>query len=529
MSTLGTAAPDAATQAAMDAQQVDAAALAADDAGAGVEDAAMPILTADAAMTAPDAQTQQTMDADVSMPQGPVTPDPPGPMPLRCGDSYCPLVSDPLKACCTTQTDVEHRAARKAGACGVDLAAVNGAVTQAEPGYGTDCWQRDQLGIIDTRCPGSEREPGCCADDGTCGTNNADRQLGCRHGLGSEVRACSDEEPQSTCDPVGSYAMRITVDTAWGGHGNGLFALTDDGRGPIDIYLLANIEKVDPETKRMTASGRLCGVTLPPFYSSILCESYQPVFPDSLWESKALPRPDLQGKFECGTQGCVASLDPVTYLFGLRLDNPEASWPTPQQTQSLRCPSEPNQQCFVDDDADGLPGVTVKVQKGGKAEAPGGGENSSSCRSGYDVSSAPLSDNVAAIFDGVRRTDRLLLGIRARVGGSFRFDTSCDTSAGSALAQYVNSRAKGCLVQPGSSDWLSSRTPAGPNDRCSASEAAFIDQSMPDYQVLASGEKPAASRSGRDDAASAGPTIHMVRFAPKKGEISCAQVRSAKF
>lgn len=508
----------------MDAEptMVGAPAVSTDD--AGFEDAATPIMRADAGMSVP----MGPLTTDASTPQGPLMPgmmDPPSPTPLQCGTNFCPLVADPLQACCTTPKDVDRRAARKAGECGVDLTALG------DPAYGAGCWQRDQLGIIDQRCPSSDKEPGCCADDGTCGTNNADRQLGCRHAAGSAARACSDKEPESTCDPVGSYAMRVSVDTAWGGHGNGLFALTDDGRGPIQIYLLANIEKVDPDTKRITASGRLCGVTLPPFYSTVLCESYQPTFPDSLWESKSLPRPELEGTYECGKQGCVASIGPVTYLFGIRLSNPEATWPTPQQTQSLRCPGQPNEQCFPDDDDDGQPGVLVKIQQGGKATPPGGEDDDSAsgtCRSGYEVRSAPLSDNVAAIFDGVRRTDRLLLGIRARVGGSVRFNNQCDAAEGSAIAQYVNSRAKGCLVQQGSTDWVT-RVPAGPNDRCSSSEAAFIDQSMPDYQVLASGEKPASSRSGRDGSASKGPTIRVVRFGKDAAAISCADVRAAKF
>ena len=524
MSALGSSASDAAVKPATEpepAAVADAAPEAMSD-DSGPQDASMPSVALDAAMTIPQGGA---MDADVSVGQGPVAPimpDPPSPMPLRCGDTFCPLVSDPLKACCTSRGDVERRAARKAGACGVDLTALG------EPAYGTGCWQRDQLGIIDTRCPSTDTEPGCCAEDGTCGTNNADRQLGCRHPAGSEVRACSDTEPETSCDPVGSYAMRVSVDTAWGGHGNGLFALTDDGRGPIQIYLLANIEGVDPETKSLKASGRLCGVTLPPFYSSILCESFQPVFPDSLWESKALPRPELEGTYECGKQGCVASLEPVTYLFGIRLNNPEASWPTPQQTQSLRCPNQPNEQCFADDDLDGLPGVLVKIQQGNKAMPTPSEGTGNTCRGGYEVRSAPLSDNVAAIFDGVRRTDRLLLGIRARVGGSVRFDNQCETGEGSAIAQYVNSRAKGCLVQPGSSDWVT-RTPAGPNERCTTSEADFIDQSMPDYHVLASGEKPPSSRSGRDSSASKGPSVSVVRFENKGQPISCAEVRAAKF
>jgi len=529
-STLGTgSAPDAATsQSAPDAapaQDDKSTATATPD--PGEEDAGLDggSITAPVDAGAKDVDMSDPLGPNKPGPTAPPTAEPMSPMPLRCGDAFCPLVSDPVKACCTTAADVDRRAARKAGACGQDMSALN------LPEYGSGCWQRDQLGIIDARCP-SSKEPGCCADDGTCGTNNADQHLGCRHAPGSALRACSEEPPRpmDTCDPVGSYAMRVTVDTMWQSHGNGLFALTDDGRGPIQIYLLANIEAVDPRTHRIQASGRLCGVTLPPFYSSILCESYQPTFPESLWESPSLPRPAIEGTFECGSQGCVASIGPVTYLFGIRLNNPESPWPEPQQTQSLRCANQPNAQCFADDDEDGLPGVLLTIEDGGMvAVASGTKPNSNnSCRDGFDVRSAPLSDVPTAIFDGVRRTDRLMLGIRARVGGSMRFGKNCESAQGSAIAQYVNSRAKGCLVEPGSSDWLTRTPPAGPNERCTSSEARFIDESMPDYHVLASGEKPPASRFGRDDTPSPGPTVSLVRFAPKK-EISCAEVRSAKF
>jgi hypothetical protein len=448
------------------------------------------------------------------------------PAALSCQNVPCPLITPGAEACCTTKADVDQHAARGADRCGVKLSSLMSSA------FGDGCWQRDQLGIIDERCPalpaakGGMSEPGCCADDGQCGTNNADQQLGCRHAPGTALRACGTEAPTTSCDPSGSYAVRVTVDSAWEGRDSGLLALTDDGRGPIQIYLLSNIEHVDSTTREVQANGRVCGITLPPFYSTTLCETYQPTFPDRIWESSKLPRPDMPGHYECGTQGCVLSLGPTTYLFGIRLDNPESVWPTPQQTQSLRCQNQPDHSCFPDDDDDGLPGVMVQLDtKGSNVRTQTG----SCVSSGYRYRDAPLSASPAAIFNGVRRADRMLLGIRARVGVSVRFGDDCATGRGSAVAQYVNSRANGCLVEPGSFDFFGSQRPAGANDRCATDEADFIDQSMPEYHVLAAGETPMQTSQRKDNTKSAGPTVSVVRFPASNTPITCEQVRKAAF
>lgn len=439
----------------------------------------------------------------------------PPPKPIQCGGQFCPLAEQPAKACCTSSGDMERYAARVADACGVDLVALE------DGALGNGCWQRDQLGIIDPRCPERGGEPGCCADDGLCGTSNTAKHLGCYHPPGAELRSCRQDmdPPIAMCDPRGKYALRVTVDAAWEGRDSGLMALTDDGRGPIEIYLLINVGDVDAETHQVATSGRLCGVRLPQFYSSTLCETYQPVFPDSLWESDKLPVPALGGSFECAEDGCVMSILPTTYVFGIRLENPEASWPTAQQTPYLRCPEQPNNNCFVDDDGDGEPGVTVHVEPGGTIDPDG------SCRL-YAYNSPPLNASIGAIFGSVRRADRLHVGIRARVGGSVRFGAGCETAAGSALVQYVNSRAKGCYVLPGTAE-INSR-PAGPQEPCTRTEAQFIDDSMPEYRVLGAGETPGTSRSNRDDSASPGPTVSVVRF-PADSTPGCADVRQAAF
>jgi hypothetical protein len=450
---------------------------------------------------------------------------PPPPKPLNCGSVFCPLAQAPSAACCTTPADVDAHQGRGPGMCGLDLHALG------DDGYAQGCWQRDQLGFIDARCPnrvaanGGQAEPGCCADDGMCGTEDPVHPLGCHHAPGSELRPCGMTAPTTQCDPSGSYGMRITVDAAWDGRDSALAALTDDGRGPIQIYYLAEVASVDAASRAVQGQGRVCGITLPQFYSTTLCESYQPQFPNSIWESSKLEQPPLEGHFECGTQGCVLSTGPSTFLYGIRLDNPEAQWPTAQQTRSLRCKNQPNMSCFPDDDDDGHPGLTVTLLTQGMAPPSGGG-----CEGrGYSYRAAPLSGSVAAIFDGVRRTDRIQLGVRGRVGMSVRFGEDCTTGMGSAVAQYVNSRATGCLVQEGTFDLLGDRFPAGQNEACTASEANFIDLSMPEYQVLEAGQAPTQTMSRHNVQPSQGPTVSVVRFGTAGMSVDCDMVRQAKY
>jgi hypothetical protein len=500
---------DAATQDA-DAPQADAAVVA--DAAAPRSDASV---VSDASVTE-DASSSD--DASTNMP--PVGPPMNGG--LECGGTFCAFGLDPEKPCCTKPDDVVAHAARVAGKCGLDLSGLPGAP------YGTHCWQRDQLGIIDDRCPnraaggGGTAEPGCCADDGTCGTLNADHKLGCRHEPGKEPRAC--EKPMGsgeTCDPIGVFGMRISVDAAWGGRSGGLWDLTDDGRGAIEVYVMQKIEGVDPNTRRIQSTGRVCGVKLPPFYSTTLCELYQPNFPIEIWESPKLPGLTLTGRYDCAANGCVISIDPQTYLLGFSLRNPEAPWPAPGTLEELTCPQGRGMSCYPDHDSDGRPGVTVTLTTSGMANEM--------CRQGrYLYRAAPLSGSVAAIFNGVKRTDRMQLGIRTKLGGSSRFMNNCDRGAGSALAEYVNSRAAGCVVQPGTVAWPDTR-PAGQNEACDSTEVDFIDENLPEYQLLAAGQTPNSSLELKDAKPSKGPEVSIVRLGTLTDDIGCAAVRDAKY
>ena len=478
----------------------------------------------DAARPEPPADGAQP-GQDASQPTNPTHPIDPPPIPstggLACGGTSCPFAPQPTHQCCTTQSDVGHRVARQPERCGLDLSAL--------PTYGDGCWERDQLGIVDERCPsalvepGTDAEPGCCADNGQCGTINASQKLGCRHPVGSETRACSDPATNTSCDPTGTFGIRVSVDAAWGGRSGGLVGLTDDGRGTIQVYLAMAVESVDPLTHALKGSGRVCGFTLPPFYSTTLCEAYLPEFPNTLWESSKVPKISASGRYECSSSGCVLSLNPWTYLLGFELANPEAPWPTSNDTATLQCPAGRQAACFPDDDADGRPGVQLTLATSGSAPP-----KPNTCAGGYGYRGAPVSASIAAIFDGVHRTNRLLLGARMKLGGSFRLADNCMMARGSSVAEYVNSRAYGCLIQPGTYDFPAGAR-AGANEACSTSEAQFMDANLPVYELLAAGATPKNALNVSDKSPSRGPESSVVRLGAPGAAISCAAVRAAEY
>ena len=506
---------------------VDDAAVASMDAAVG-GDAAMASDGSSSSDTEADAGTAPDAAAPASDAQGvdssrPMDPPMPATMGgLECASVTCPFAELPAKQCCTAQSDVDELRARAADRCGLDLRALDSA------SYGPGCWQRDQPGIVDDRCPSSsstsgDGEPGCCTEDGQCGSVESQEKLGCRHAPGSELRTCQEPMQTESCDAVGTYGVRFVVDAAWGGRSGGLVGLTDAGRGNIEVFIALSIGEADPTTHAVKATGQVCGVVLPPFYSTTLCEAYLPQFPNAIWESDAVPSLELSGRFECSGAGCVIALEPLTYLLGFEMENPEAPWPSSSETPNLKCPSGEKAQCFPDHDSDGQPGVRVRLATSGMAPA-----TSNACRTGYEYRGAPVSASVAAIFDGVRRADRLQLGARMKLAGSFRLADDCSAAEGSAIAEFVNSRAYGCSIQPGTYNFpLGAR--AGDNDACNSDEAAFMDANLPVYKLLTAGATPDRNLDLSDRSESRGPVVKLLRLGAAGAAVSCDAVRGAMY
>jgi hypothetical protein len=130
-----------------------------------------------------------------------------------------------------------------------------------------------------------------------------------------------------------------------------------------------------------------------------------------------------------------------------------------------------------------------------------------------------------AIIDGVRRTDRLQLGIRFRTGGSSVLNKKCAFEQGTGFAEYVQSRAAGCMVQEGTFNFPS-EMPVGPNVRCEPQETGFMNSNLPTYDVLSAGEKPPQTDLP-DDSPSEGSTFRTVRLGNASDKFSCEDVREA--
>jgi hypothetical protein len=446
---------------------------------------------------------------------------------LSCNGAFCPFSVLPIEQCCTSDTDVENGAARMPDRCGLSYAATGSDF------FGESCWQRDQLGIPDESCPGVQvdllsTEPGCCSDQGICGAFETEQGLGCHYDpRADEPKSCGvapdpDAGTGDACDLTGLYALRFSADMAWGGRSGGLWDLTDDGRGRLWVDLLVAIESIDDTTLELRATASTCNATLPPFYSSTLCESYAPVFPVSMWESSSMPSFEFTGRAQCLEPGCITSIDALTVLLGVELENPEAPWPTATQTPSLECPSGEGPECFPDQDEDDKPGLGLSLLTEGTVPSP----TNNTCRSGYRRRGAPLSNSIAAIFDGVKRADRLQLGVRVKFGTAVTLGEKCETALGAGITEFVNSRSPGCMVEPGTANY--GGQPAGPNVACNASERQFVDTNLPIYMMLDVGETPSDDLDLTDTSASRGTEVSLVRLGDLGSDVTCEQVRAAE-
>ena len=140
-------------------------------------------------------------------------------------------------------------------------------------------------------------------------------------------------------------------------------------------------------------------------------------------------------------------------------------------------------------------------------------------------SAPPLAQSIAAIFDGVRLTDRLFLGVRLRTGGSSVLNRDCGFNPGVGIADYVQCRAAGCMVQQGTYNVLA-ELPVGPNTPCSTDEIAFMNSNLPTYDVLAAGATPPQTDLS-DNSPSDGARFQTVRLGKLGEAFSCKDVRDA--
>lgn len=447
---------------------------------------------------------------------------------LSCGGQFCPFTVQQLAPCCTDADDVSSNRALDADRCGVDF----GGRTASIAGQ---CWQRDQPGVPEDSCPSQQpvnavlEESGCCTIGGVCGSFNVHDAIGCHQNAGVTTSCDSDINDRITCDPFGMYAVRVEIDVYWGGRTGGFAELTDDGRGLLVVYLGMAIGQQSAPGVR-DGFIKPCGVEILPFYSSTLCETYVPLFPDAVWDSPSVPVTQVQVTYQCLHPGCLLNIEPGVGLIGIDMDNPEALWPTASETTSLACTAGMGESCFPDIDEDGHPAVTLELVTTGAVPPPAG--TMGNC-AGFNRRAAPISEDLGALFDttgtgdGVRRADRMFLGTRIKLGGATKISDDCTTGVGVGLAEFIQARAWGCMLKPGSGVNAFS-TGAGSDEECTLMEGRFLDENLPIYRILLRGETPDPGLNVPQHA-SDGPIYSTVRIGTSLTPPACQVIRSTAF
>ena len=311
------------------------------------------------------------------------------------------------------------------------------------------------------------------------------------------------------CEPVGSYGLRLDADLSWEGSANGL---ADPGRGHAELFVLLDVSQVDAQTGAVSATGRLCGLTLPAMTSPLSCNAYEYRFADKLWEQRELPALMLQGRYDCAADSCRLQLTPpFSYVLGIQLPPGRPDWPDAGTAPASQVP---------DHDTDGLPGVSAEIISQASA-VPSANPNCS-----YTPLGVPTGGAGAAAES---TTGRVLLGLHAQLGAAMDLAADCRVTRGTGALQALNLRAAGCQLN--TVPWNPAQgNPPGAGDTssaCTEEVRSVMDEALPSYHVLADGEAP---RGGtlRDVSISRGPVLQAVRFGPGPAP-SCEQVRKAMF
>lgn len=332
-------------------------------------------------------------------------------------------------------------------------------------------------------------------------------------------------------------ATKTTLDVWWQG-----VPVRDPGRGEMELYTLT-------KTHGSCADGaddttvKLCGLTFPPSTSDVTCNAYEMSIPGSAWDKPGAPSFALRAAGNVDADGLRSAV--ATALVGIELTQDEGDSAWPEHAGDVACNEGTGLSCFPDHDDDTLPGVSAQV------------------RNDLATYVGPLDDglcwnDMAYRYRGIATgidlgagggagggilANGIQLGLRVTLASTIGADTCLDP-ASAPIATAVELRAVGCTVDPRT---LFSHPSYGDprlatmDFACNAYEAQFVDQEMPQYRVLATGEQPGDSmrplgweRISRDIDKTPSEGTHSVSVeihvddtdAGGHGEPSCAQVRA---
>jgi hypothetical protein len=253
--------------------------------------------------------------------------------------------------------------------------------------------------------------------------------------------------PSDPCGLSGNFALNFGLDVVWEGTVADLtfpVPVIDRGQGMLGFVLLGKFQPTLDGGLQGTV--RVCGTTVPDFYSSTLEERYAPRFPEEMWDSISMPSFSFSAAHSCAAPGCPWESQRIHAQLGSQLESPSAAWPVNAAAAF-----------WPDHDGDRQPGITAQML------GPG-----SPSLAGQAYAYPPVQ--FFQLLLQPRRVNKLMLGLRMQLLLELT-QTECNRLEGMTKEARVDSRAVGCATEGGS-----------PLE-CSGQELAFLDDNLPTWVV----------------------------------------------
>ncbi len=363
------------------------------------------------------------------------------------------------------------------------------------------------------------------------GTTGGDGGAGTTGGTGGMICSNAPPLPDGACKPnaAGTYASKIIADVYWIPSADLLlFSSTDAGRGQIEVY----VKVVSPgvcDNGEAQSQIYPCGIKMPPLTSMLMCSWLNPVVPDAVWDSPTVAPVTVTATTTSFDPGGFLSIPLQTYLYGIDLNDPDATWPTAAETATLACPAGSGVACFPDYDGDGNPAISATFANlGSQAESTGCGLAGTDP---FTWAAAPLSADPTVLFPGsnVAKAETLFVGTRFRGDGGGTIGDDCASGWGKASVENFDLRLWSCIRAEGSG------TPAATaGQECTVAESDFMDSHLPLYIPLNEGDAPPDTYNGVavtwptfvDRSVSKGAVSYVKRVAGPGIDVSCADIRA---
>jgi hypothetical protein len=293
-----------------------------------------------------------------------------------------------------------------------------------------------------TRCTASACVPTCGTGYGDCDTS---RPNGCETSLTTTsncgmcgrtcpanggTAVCNAGVCDTICDWSGTYALKMSVTGNWP---NATYIKSGSGTFQFWMKLQGT-----HSGNNIAATLTECGRFVPDFAATMVSETYNYGYPNTLFDGNFLPSSSTNITLGSSSPGATFALPAVATQMGVNMADPiNGAWPNAASgiAAGIR----------VDMDADGKPGVTAVYSNAGSLEYPRTSTSFIATRSDQPY----VASRVAFSLNGTL--------------------SSCTQSTGSGTFTHIDTRIFACRESGGSA--------------CSTAEANFLDSNCVGYTM----------------------------------------------